>query len=330
MKAIRVHEYGDADHLKYDQVPIPEPRLGEIRVKVEVVGLNFIEIYQRRGLYPMPLPFTPGGEFAGIVEAVGPEITDFHIGDRVATASGRGAYAQFAIAPVAKTIKIPEKVTTEQAAAVMLQGITAHYLAMSTYPLKAGETALIHAAAGGVGQLLVQLAKNCGARVLGTTSSEGKAKIAREVGVDEVILYSQVDFSTEVKRLTEGKGVDVVYDGVGGATFDKSLDCLKPRGMMVLFGQASGPVEPLNPQVLNQKGSLFLTRPSIGHYLQTREEFLWRANDLFEWMKAGNLKVSVDKTFSFKEAAAAHRYIEGRTSKGKVLLIPGQAGPSFS
>jgi NADPH2:quinone reductase len=322
MHAIRVHEYGDANHLVYEEIPMPEPKVGEVRVKVEAAGLNFVEIYQRKGTYANPLPLALGAEFAGTVDALGEGVADFQTGERVATAQGRGGYAEFAIAPAAKLIEIPEPISTASAAAVMLQGMTAHYLVLSTFPIKPGDNALIHAAAGGVGQLLVQIARKCGARVIATVSTEEKAMIARQVGADEVIVYSQIDFEEAVRQLTQGQGVDVVYDGVGRTTFSKGLNCLKTRGMMVLYGQASGPVEPINPQLLNQKGSLFLTRPTMAHYLRTREEFLWRANDLFNWMISGELKVSIDKTFHMKDAPAAHRYMEDGATKGKVLLIP--------
>jgi NADPH2:quinone reductase len=322
MKATRVHEYGEASQLRYEEVEEPKPGRGELRIKVEATGLNFIEIYLRTGLYKGKLPFTPGDEFAGTVDALGEEVTGFRIGDRVATASGDAGYAEYAIAPADKTLRIPVEISTEQAAAVMLQGLTAHFLAKSTYPLKPGETALVHAAAGGVGQLLVQIAKMSGARVLATTSTEEKAMIAKELGADEVILYSQVDFAEEVKRLTKEQGVDVVYDGVGKKTFLKGLDCLRPRGMMVTFGNASGAPEAIEPRILVRKGSLFLTRPSIGHYLQDREEFLWRANDLFDWIQAGQLKVRVDKTFPLEQAAEAQLYMEEGKTRGKVLLIP--------
>jgi NADPH:quinone reductase len=322
MDAVRIHEYGGTDQLTFEQAQLPEPRAGEVRVKVSATGVNFIEIYQRKGQYPNPLPLIPGAEFAGTVDAVGDGVTEFNPGDRVGTASGLGGYAGYAIAPAARLVLVPEKVSLEQAAAVLLQGMTAHYLALSTYPLKKGDSTLVHAAAGGVGQLLVQLAKICGARVIATVSNEEKAKIARQVGADDVILYSELDFETEVKRLTNGTGVEVVYDGVGKLTFAKGLNCLKPRGMMVLYGQASGPVEPLDPQILNRKGSLFLTRPTIGHYLQTREEFLWRAVNLFDWIASGALKVRIDQTFPLRAAASAHKYLEERRTKGKVLLIP--------
>jgi NADPH:quinone reductase len=291
-------------------------------VRVAAAGLNFIETYQRSGVYPVKLPFSPGAEFAGTVDAAGAGVTGFQVGDRVATANGSAGYAEYALAPAERLVQVPAVISVEQAAAVMLQGMTAHYLALSTYPLKPGETALVHAAASGVGHLLVQIARMRGARVIGTVSTEEKARLAREAGADEVILYTQQDFETETKRLTGGLGVEVVYDGVGKTTFAKGLNCLKPRGYMVLYGGASGQVEPLNPQVLNQKGSLFLTRPTLGHYLLTRMELLWRAGDLFDWMEAGQLKVRIDRTFPLAEVASAHAYIEERRTKGKVLLVP--------
>jgi NADPH2:quinone reductase len=322
MKAIKIHEFGEADKLSYEEVPQPEPRAGEVRVKVKAIGLNFADIYQRRGWYPGQLPFTPGTEFAGEVDKVGEGVTEFKTGDRVGTASGREAYAEYAVAPVMGVAKLADGVGFDQAAALLEQGLTAHYLATSTYPLKPGDTALVQAAAGGVGQLLVQIAKKRGARVIATVSTAAKARLARECGADEVILYSQQDFEAEVKRLTAGRGVEVVYDSVGKDTFEKSLNCLKPRGMMVLYGQSSGRVEPQDPQVLNRKGSLYLTRPTLGHYLLTREEFLGRANDLFGWVAEGKLRVRIDKTFPLAQTAAAQAYMEERRTMGKVLLIP--------
>ena len=322
MKVIRVYEFGGPGQLRLEQAPIPEPQVGEVRVRVAATGLNFIETYQRGGVYPVLLPFTPGAEFAGTVDATGAGVTGFQVGDRVATANGSAGYAEYALAPAERLVQIPAAISFEQAAAVMLQGMTAHYLALSTYPLKPGDTALVHAAAGGVGQLLVQVARLRGARVIGTVSTEEKALLAGEAGADEVILYTQQDFEAETKRLTGGQGVEVVYDGVGKTTFAKGLNCLKPRGYMVLFGGASGQVEPFNPQLLSQKGSLFLTRPTLGHYLLTRQELLWRAGDLFDWIASGRLKVRIDKTFPLAEAATAHAYIEERRTKGKVLLIP--------
>lgn len=322
MYAVRIHEYGDAGQLVYEEAPVPEPQAGQVRVKVAATGLNFIEIYQRKGLYPNPLPFTPGGEFAGSVDAVGEGVSGIEAGDRVGAALGSGAYAGYALAPATQLVQLPAGISDEQAAAVLLQGLTAHYLARSTYPLKSGETALIHAAAGGVGQLLVQIAKKCGATVIATVSTDEKAQLAREAGADHVIRYTEADFEAETRRITGGKGVDVVYDGVGKTTFTKGLNVIRPRGYMVLYGQASGPVEPLNPQVLNQKGSLYLTRPSLGHYLLAHSELQQRAGDLFNWMASGELKVRIDRTFPLREAAAAQTYMEERFTKGKVLLVP--------
>ncbi len=322
MRAIRVHRFGGPEVLSYEEVPIPEPGPGEARVKIEAVGVNFIDIYHRTGQYRGLLPITLGVEAAGVVDTVGPEVSEVRPGDRVAYATQQGSYAEYAVVPAWKLVPLPEGLDSRQAAAVMLQGMTAHYLTHSTYPLRPGDTALVHAAAGGVGLLLVQMAKRRGARVIGTVSTEEKARLARQVGADEVILYTQADFEAETKRLTEGKGVNVVYDSVGKATFDQSLNCLKPRGMIVLFGQSSGAVPPLDPQVLNIKGSLFLTRPLLAHYIADRAELLWRANDLFKWMAAGELSVRIDRTFPLAEAAAAQRALASRQTMGKLLLIP--------
>lgn len=322
MQAVRFYEFGGPEKLVYETVAQPEPKAGEVRVKVAAVGVNFVETYQRRGWYNVPLPMIPGGEFAGVVDALGEGVSGLQPGDRVATASGSVGYAEYAIAPAAKLVPVPQDVTLEQAAALLLRGMTAHYLAFTTFPLKEGDTALVHAAAGGVGQLLVQLARMRGARVIATVSTDEKAALARAAGADEIILYTQADFESETNRLTGGKGVDVVYDSVGKTTFHKSLNCLHPRGMMVLFGQSSGPVEPFDPQTLQYKGSIFLTRPTLGHYTLTREELLWRAGDLFEWIASGRLKMRIDRTFPLQEAAAAHQYLEDRATKGKVLLLP--------
>lgn len=322
MKAVRVHSFGGPEVLSYEEVPLPEPGPGEARVKVEAAGVNFIDIYHRTGQYRGQLPLTLGMEAAGVVDAIGAGVTEVQPGDRVAYAMQQGSYAEYAIVPAWKLVPVPDAIELRSAAAVMLQGMTAHYLTHSTYPLQPGDTVLVHAAAGGVGLLLVQLAKRRGARVIGTVSTEEKARLAREMGADEVILYTQADFETEVRRLTDGRGVDVVYDSVGRATFDKSLNCLRPRGYLVLYGQSSGAVPPFDPQVLNAKGSLFLTRPSLGHYAATREELLERANELFQWMIAGELTVRIDQTYPLAEATAAHQYMEGRQTKGKVLLIP--------
>ncbi len=322
MKAVRVHQTGGVEALIYEEVQKPEPGEGEARVKIEASGVNFIDIYLRLGLYKRELPFTLGQEGGGIVDAVGPNVTDVKPGDRVAYAMVPGSYAEYAIVPVWKLVQIPQEVDIKEATAVMLQGLTAHYLTHSTYRLKQGETTLVHAAGGGTGQLIVQMAKLRGVRVIGTVSTEEKAALAREAGADEVIMYTQVDFETEVKRLTNNVGVDVVYDSVGKDTFEKSLGCLHPRGYLALFGQSSGPVSSFNPQILNSKGSLFLTRPTLGHYIANRTELLERANDLFNWMAVGKLKVRIDQTFPLAEVADAHQYLEDRNSKGKILLIP--------
>lgn len=322
MKAIRVHAFGDASVLQYEDTPQPEPKAGEIRIKLAAAGLNFIDIYHRTGAYPLDTPFTPGMEGAGEVDAVGEGVTDLQPGDRVAYPLQMGAYAEYAVVPADRVVRVPQDIDLQTAAAVMLQGMTAHYYATSTFPLRAGDRALIHAAAGGVGQLLVQIAKLRGAWVVGTVSTPEKAELAKQAGADEVILYTEQDFESEVKRLTDGNGVHVVYDSVGKTTFDKSLNCLRQRGMMVLCGQASGPVPPLDPQVLNQKGALYLTRPTLGPYIATRAELLQRAEDLFGWISGGQLKVRIDRTFPLAQAADAHRYMEDRQTKGKVLLIP--------
>src|SRR6266545_2913320 len=322
MKAVRVEQFGGLEALKVVDVPLPEPGEGEARLKTEVIGVNFLDIYQRIGRYQGTLPFTLGQEAAGIVDAVGPNVTDVKPGDHVSYASVQGSYAEYAVVPAWRLVPIPIGIDASQAVAAMIQGMTAHYLTFSTYPLKAGDAALVHAAGGGTGQLLVQVAKHCGARVIGTVSTEEKAMLAREAGADKVILYTQTDFETEVKRLTNNVGVDVVYDSVGKDTFDKGLNCLKRRGYMVLYGASSGPVSAIDPQILNAKGSLYLTRPYIGHYTADRGELLGRMNDLFNWMAAGELKVRIDKTFPLAEVAQAHRYLEGRQSKGKILLIP--------
>lgn len=322
MNAIRVHEVGGPEVMRHEELPAPAPGAGDALIRLEAVGVNFVDIYQRSGLYRMTLPFTPGSEAAGVVEAVGAGVTTVRPGDRVAYAGVLGAYATHALVPAARLVPIPDGVDARTAAAVMLQGMTAHYLTHSTYPLKAGDTALIHAAAGGVGLLFVQMARMRGARVIGTVSTEAKAALAREAGADEVILYTQQDFEAEVKRLTDGRGVQVVYDSVGRTTFDKSLNCLAPRGYLVSFGQSSGPVPPLDPQVLSQKGSLFLTRPTMAHYILTREELLARAGDVLGWVRSGRLTVRIDRTFPLAQAAEAHRYLASRQSAGKLLLLP--------
>jgi NADPH:quinone reductase len=322
MRATVLNEYGEPEKLVSSEMPLPQPGAGEVRVKVAATGVNFIDTYQRRGLYPKPLPLILGEEFAGTVDALGEGVESLRLGQRVATANGRGGYAEYALAGAAKMVSLPASVSFEQAAALMLQGMTAHYLAVSTFPLSAGHTALVHAAAGGVGQLLLQIAKLRGARVLATVSTSEKARIAQQLGADEIINYAEQDFQSEVMRLTNQAGVDVVYDGVGQATFLKDLDCLKVRGCLVLYGQASGPVSPIDPQLLNRKGSLFLTRPTLGHYTLTSAEIHWRASELFHWLESGELKLSVDQSFPLAQAALAHRYLEGRQTKGKVLLMP--------
>ena len=322
MKAIRIHQFGGLEALAYDELQVPEPGKGEARVKVQAIGVNFLDVYQRMGRYQGSLPFALGQEAAGIVDTVGFGVTDVKVGDRVVYTGVQGSYAEYVIIPERRLVTIPNNMDSKLAVAVMLQGITAHYLTHSTYPLKKGDTALVHAAGGGTGQLLVQIAKLCEARVIGTVSTDEKAALAREAGADEVINYVQNDFESEVKRLTNNAGVDVVYDSVGKDTFDKSLNCIRRRGYIVLFGASSGGVAPIDPQILNTKGSLFLTRPYIGHYTADRAELMQRTNDLFHWLETGQLKVHIDKTFPLAEAAEAHRYLEGRQSKGKLLLIP--------
>ncbi|MGB8646129.1 MAG: quinone oxidoreductase [Anaerolineae bacterium] len=323
MKAVRFHQVGGPEVLQYEDVPMPEPGAGQVRLKLEAIGVNFIDNYLRLGQYKTPLPAMLGQEGAGVVDAVGPEVDGVKVGDRVVAYWGQmRSYAEYAVVPAWLALPIPPGVRSQDAAAVILQGMTAHYLARSTYPLKPGDTALIHAAGGGTGALLVQIAKLCGARVLATAGSEGKLAIARESGADEVIHYTQTDFEPEVKRLTGGKGVNVVYDSVGKDTFDRSLNCLRPRGYMVLFGQSSGPVPPLDPQVLNAKGALFLTRPTLGYYVRDRTELAQRAGDLFTWIGEGKLKVRIAKTFPLAQAADAQRFLASRAAMGKVLLVP--------
>ena len=322
MKAIRVHETGGPEKLKYEDIQVSEPGAGQARVKIHAIGLNFIDVYFRTGLYKTPLPFIPGMEAAGVVDAVGEGVTSVSPGDRVAYAMNLGAYAEFALVNAGQLVKLPTHVDFKTGAAALLQGMTAHYLTHSTFPLQSGQTALVHAAAGGAGLLVVQMAKMIGARVIGTVSTEEKASLAQAAGADHVILYEQVDFESEVKKITEGQGVEVVYDSVGRKTFDKGLNCLRRRGMMVLFGQSSGPVPPLDPNTLNPKGSLYLTRPSLGHYIALPEELQWRAEDVLKWVESGQLKLRIDQSFPLKDAAEAHRALEGRKTTGKVLLQP--------
>lgn len=323
MKAILVHSCGGPEQMRYEEAPTPAPGPGQALVKVAAAGVNYIDVYHRTGLYKTPLPVTLGMEAAGTVEAVGPGVSEVAVGDRVAYAMARGSYAEYAVAPSSALVKLPDGIDFETAAAVMLQGLTAHYLAVSTYPLKESDTALVHAAAGGVGLLLVQIAKMRGARVIGTVSTQAKADLALAAGADGVIFYARQDFEPEVKRLTGGRGADVVYDSVGATTFMKSLSSLRPRGMLVSYGQSSGPVPAFDPLLLNQKGSLFLTRPKLADHVATRLELLWRADDVLGWIAAGKLKVRIDHAYKLAEAPQAHRDLEARRTAGKLLLIPG-------
>jgi NADPH:quinone reductase len=322
MKAIRVYETGGPEKLLFEDLPKPLPRSGQALVKIHSIGLNFIDIYFRTGLYKSSLPFTPGMEAAGTVEAVGDNVTAVRPGDRVAYAGVIGAYAEYSPVNALQLVPLPDDVDFPTAAAVMLQGLTAHYLTYSTFPLKKGETVLLHAAAGGVGLLLIQMAKNIGARVIGTVSTEEKAALAKNAGADHIIFYTRDDFEQEVKCITGGTGVDVVYDSVGKTTFEKSLNCLRRRGMMVLFGQSSGPVPLIEPGILNAKGSLYLTRPGVAHYTATREELLWRTGALFRWISEKTLSIRIDRTYPLSEAAQAHQALESRQTAGKVLIQP--------
>jgi NADPH:quinone reductase len=322
VKAIRVARTGGPENLRLEEIPRPAPGPGQALVRIEAVGVNFIEVYQRTGLYPKTLPFTPGEEAAGTVEEIGPGVTAVRLGQRVASESLLGSYAEYAVAPAERLVPLPEGVSTRLAAAVMLQGITAHYLAHSTFKLSSKDTCLVHAAAGGVGLLLCQMARKRGARIIGTVSTEEKAELARSAGAHETILYTRQDFVAETRRITGGTGVQVVYDSVGKTTFLQGLDCLSPRGMMVLYGQSSGPVDPINPQILNQKGSLFLTRPTLKHYGATRAELLDRAGQVLGWVQDGSLQIHVGGEFPLSQAADAHRELEGRRTTGKLLLIP--------
>jgi NADPH2:quinone reductase len=321
MKAIQIKETGGPEQLQLVDIPTPQPGPKDALVKVAASGVNFIDVYFRIGLYKVDLPAVLGMEAAGVVEAVGKEVTEVRPGDRVAYAMARGSYAEYAVVPSWQLVKIPDGIGLNSAAAAMLQGMTAHYLTHSTFQLKSGDTCLVHAAAGGAGRLIVQMAKMLGARVLGTTSTEAKAELARQAGIDEVIFYTKQDFEVEVKRLTGGRGVDVVYDSVGAPTYLQGLNCLRPRGMMVLFGQSGGKVPPLDPTILNTKGSLFLTRPSLAHYCANREELLWRAGDVLQWIASGKLKLAIDRTYPLAQVAQAHRDLESRATAGKVLLI---------
>jgi NADPH2:quinone reductase len=322
MKAVVADPTGGPENLLTMDVPTPEPGEGEALVKLEAIGVNFIDVYFRTGLYKAPeSPVRLGNEGAGTVAAIGKRV-NLALGQRVAYAMARGSYAEYAAVPAKFLVPLPESVSFEDAAAVMLQGMTAHYLTHSTYALKAGETCLVHAAAGGVGLLLVQLGKILGATVIGTVSTQAKAHLVKEHGADEAILYAEQDFVAETKRITGGKGVSVVYDSVGKTTFHKSLDCLQPRGMMALFGQSSGPVGEIDPQILNQKGSLFLTRPSLGHYISDAREMHWRATSLFQWIAEGKLQLRIHKIYKLEQAGEAHRDLEARRTTGKLLLKP--------
>jgi NADPH2:quinone reductase len=322
MKAIQVQKTGGPEVLTLVDLPVPKLKANEAVVKIAAIGVNFIDVYFREGRYPAPLPFIDGQEAAGTVTEVGSDVKTVKPGDRVAYTGVIGSYAEYAAVPADRLVHVPDKITDQQAAAAMLQGMTAHYLVNSTYPLKKGETALIHAAAGGVGFLLVQMAKNIGARAIGTVGAEEKAKLAREAGAEDVIVYTQQDFEVETKRLTENKGVHVVYDGVGKSTFEKGLNVLRPRGYMVLFGGASGAVPPFDPIALSQKGSLFLTRPSLVHYIATRQELEQRSSDVFSAVAAGKLKLRIGHVYKLEEVQQAHRDLEGRKTTGKILLVP--------
>ena len=322
MKAIQVKHVGGPEAMELVEMPVPAPKANEAVVKLAASGVNFIDVYFREGRYKAPLPFVLGQEGAGVVTAAGGDAQSVKVGDRVAWFGLLGSYAEYAAVPADRLVMIPVGVTEQEAASAMLQGMTAHYLSHDTYPLKHGQTALVHAAAGGVGLLLVQMAHHIGARVIATVSTDEKAKLAREAGADEIILYTQTDFEAETKRLTDGKGVDVVYDSVGKTTFEKGLNVLRPRGMMVLFGGSSGAVPPLDLIALSQKGSLYVTRPTLGHYTATREELVMRSSAVFGMMAARRLKLRIEHMYPLAEAQTAHRELEGRKTTGKLLLIP--------
>ncbi len=322
MHAIRVEQPGGAEALRWRSVDDPVPAAGEVSIRLEAIGVNFIDVYHREGRYPLAPPFTPGMEGAGVVEAVGDGVDGVAVGDRVAHAMQLGSYAEVQAVPASQVVAVPDALSTRQAASAMLQGMTAHYLAHSTFPLDSSHAALVHAGAGGVGRLLIQMAKRAGARVIATTGTQAKAETAAAAGADEVIVYADADFQQETRRLTDGEGVHVVYDAVGAATFDQSLDCLRPRGMLVLYGAASGPVPPFDAQVLNAKGSLYLTRPTLGSYTLTRGELTWRAGEVLGQVASGELSLLVDREVPLAQAAEAHRALQGRQTSGKVLLIP--------
>lgn len=320
MNAVIIQQPGGPEALRLAELPVPVPGPRDVVVQVAYSGVNFIDVYHRIGLYPVPLPATLGTEASGIVSAVGAEVTEVAVGDRVAYAMARGSYAEYALVPASAVVPVPAGVGLDLAAALMLQGMTAHYLTKSTFPLQPGQTCLVHAAAGGTGALLVQMAKHLGARVIGTVSTAEKEAIASAAGADHVIRYTEQDFESETRRLTDGRGVDVVYDSVGKTTFEKSLNVLRTRGMLVLFGASSGPVPSFDPAVLNPKGSLYLTRPSLGHYVSTREELVWRATEVLDLAARGALTVRIDRTYALAEVADAHRTLEGRGTTGKLLI----------
>jgi NADPH:quinone reductase len=322
MKAIQIQSTGGPEVLQLVDLPIPEPGPGQVLIRVEATGVNFVEIYFRKGVYKSAVPLIPGSEAAGTIEELGPGVTGFKAGDAVASTSIMGSYAEYALAPAAQLVKVPAGLSLESAAAVMLQGMTAHYLTHSTWPLKGGETALVHAGAGGVGLLLTQMAVRIGARIISTVSTQAKAELSREAGASDVILYTEQDFEAEVKRITAGKGVDVVYDSVGKTTFDKSLNCLRPRGLLALFGASSGPVPSFDPILLNSKGSLFLTRPTLWHYIATRSELEGRAGDVLGWAAGGQLKLRMEHSYPLADAAQAQIDLESRKTTGKILLVP--------
>jgi NADPH:quinone reductase len=322
MKQIQIVQCGGPEVMKLAEAPKPTPAAGQALVKIAAAGVNFIDVYFRSGLYKADLPLIPGSEAAGVVEAVAPGVTIVKPGDRVAYAMSRGSYSEYALVQADQLVPLPESVDMRNGAAALLQGMTAHYLTHSTFLLKPGHTVLVHAAAGGAGRLIVQMAKMLGATVFGTVGTDAKAALAKSAGADETIVYTREDFAVEVKRLTGNKGVDVIYDSVGATTFLKGLDLLRPRGTMALFGQSSGVVAPIDPNILNPKGSLFLTRPSLAHHVLTRDELLWRAGDVLNWIGSGKLNLVIDKTYALANAADAHRDLEGRKTAGKLLLIP--------
>lgn len=322
MKAVRVHAYGGPEVLQYEEVDVPRPGPGEAVITIAASGVNYLDVQYRTGLHKTPTPFAIGSEGAGVVADIGPGVTEVKVSDRVAYAMTLGSYAEYAVVPAWKLVPLPRSIDLQTGAAILLQGLTAHYLTHSTFPLTRGDTALVHAAAGGVGQAVTQAARICGARVIGTVGTELKATIARDAGAHEVIVYTKQDFEAEVKRLTDGRGVDVVYDSVGRDTFEKSLNCLRPRGYLVVFGFSSGQVTGFNVATLGMKGSLFLTRPGLNQYMATREELMARATDVFTWLADGSLRVRIDRVYPFADARKAHEDLEGRRTAGKMILTP--------